>query len=35
MTRAPRDIKRKPLVLEYAKEIGNVSKACRYSGISR
>lgn len=35
MTKAQRDIKRKLGVLNYAKEIGNVSKACRYYGISR
>jgi transposase InsO family protein len=35
MTKAQRDIKRKLRVLNYAKEIGNVSKACRYFGISR
>lgn len=29
------DIRRKLKVLNYAKEIGNVSKACRYYGISR
>jgi hypothetical protein len=34
MTKAQRDIKRKLGVLNYAKEIGNVSKACRYYGIS-
>lgn len=35
MTKAQRDIKRKLRILNYAKEIGNVSKACRYFGISR
>ena len=35
MTQAQRDIKRKLRVLEYAEGIGNVSKACRYFGISR
>ncbi len=35
MTQAQRDIKRKLKVLEYAEEIGNISKACRYFGISR
>ena len=35
MTKAQRDIKRKLRVLNYAKEIGNISKACRYFGISR
>lgn len=29
------DIRRKLKVLSYAKEIGNVSKACRYFGVSR
>ena len=35
MTKAQRDIKRKLRVLNYAKQIGNISKACRYFGISR
>ena len=35
MTKAQRDIKRKLRVLNYAKEIGNISKACRYFEISR
>jgi transposase InsO family protein len=35
MTKAQRDIKRKLRVLNYAKDIGNVSKTCRYFGISR
>jgi len=35
MTQAQRDIKRKLRILNYAQEIGNVSKACRYFGISR
>ena len=35
MTKAQRDIKRKLRVLNYAKGIGNISKACRYFGISR
>jgi len=30
-----RDIKRKLSVIRYAKQIGNVKKACRYYGISR
>jgi len=34
MTKAQRDIMRKLRVLTYAKEIGNISKACRYFGIS-
>ena len=28
-------VNRKKKILDYAKEIGNVSKACRYFGISR
>jgi len=35
MTKAQRDIRRKLRILTYAKEIGNISKACRYFGISR
>jgi transposase len=35
MTNAQRDIKRKLRVFAYAEEIGNVSKACRYFGVSR
>ena len=35
MTKAQRDINLKLRVLNYAKEIGNISKACRYFGISR
>ena len=35
MTQAQRDINRKLRVLKYAEEIGNISKACRYFGISR
>ena len=35
MTQSQRDIRRKLKVLRYAEEIGNVSKACRYFGISR
>ena len=30
-----RDIKRKLNVINYARKIGNVKKACRYYGISR
>jgi len=30
-----RDIKRKLNVINYAKQIGNIKKACRYYGISR
>ena len=29
------DILRKSKVVKYAKEIGNISKACRYFGICR
>lgn len=35
MTNAQRDIKRKLRVLEHAASSGNVSKTCRYYGISR
>jgi hypothetical protein len=35
MIKAQRDIKRKLRVLNHAKETGNVSKTCRYFGISR
>jgi len=35
MTKAQRDIKRKLRVLNHARETGNVSKTCRYFGISR
>ena len=35
MTQDQREINRKLRVLEYAKEIGNVSKACRFYGLSR
>ena len=35
MTKAQRDIKRKLRVLNYAKEIKNVSRTCRYFGVSR
>jgi transposase-like protein len=35
MTQAERDIKRKLRVIEYAKKVGNISKACRYFGVSR
>ena len=34
ITKAQRDIRRKLRILTYAKEIGNISKACRYFGIS-
>lgn len=35
MTEAERDIKRKLAVLNHAKQIKNISKTCRYFGISR
>jgi transposase len=35
MTKAQRDIRRKLRILAYAERISNVSKACRYFGISR
>ena len=35
MTKSRRDIQRKLRVLNYAQEIGNISKTCRYFGISR
>lgn len=35
MTQAQKDISRKLKILRYAEEIGNVSKTCRYFGISR
>jgi len=35
MTKAQQDINRKLRILNYAKKIGNISKACRYFGISR
>ena len=36
MTRKERsDIKRKLDVIKYAKEIGNISKACRHYGVSK
>ena len=35
MTKSQRDIRRKLRVLEFAQEMGNISKACRYFGISR
>jgi len=35
MTVSEREIKRKLRVLTYAKEIGNISKACRFFGLSR
>jgi transposase InsO family protein len=35
MTKAQADIKRKLAVLNHAKETGNISKTCRYFGISR
>ena len=35
MTSAQRDINRKLRILQHAKSSGNVSKTCRYFGISR
>ena len=35
MTQAERDIRRKLRIFKHAEEIGNVSKTCRYFGISR
>ena len=35
MTRDQREIHRKERVLEYAKPIGDINKACRYFGVSR
>ena len=35
MTSAQRDINRKLRIFEHAKSTGNVSKTCRYFGISR
>ena len=35
MTQEQREINRKLRVLNFAKEIGNVSKACRFYGLSR
>jgi transposase-like protein len=35
MTQSQRDIRRRLRVFEYAQEVGNISKACRYFGISR
>lgn len=35
MSNAQRDIRRKQLVLEYAKQIGNIRKTCRHFGIPR
>jgi transposase-like protein len=35
MTKTQRDISRKPRVLAYAQQIHNISKTCRYFGISR
>lgn len=35
MTKAQRDINREIRILNYTQEIGNISKACRYFGISR
>ncbi len=35
MTKSQQDINRKLRVMKYAQEIGNISRACRYFGISR
>jgi len=35
MTPAQRDISRKLRIFNYAKQIGNVTAACRYFGVSR
>ena len=35
MTQDQREINRKLRVLEYAKEIGKISKACRFYGLSQ
>ena len=35
MTNDQREIRRKKRVIEYAENIGNVRKACRYYGIAR
>jgi hypothetical protein len=35
VSKAQQDIRRKRQVLEYAQQIGNVRKACRYFGIGR
>ncbi len=35
MTQAQRDIRRKLRILRHAEQTGNVSKTCRYFGISR
>jgi transposase-like protein len=35
MRQSERDIRRKPTLLRYAEEFGNVSLACRHFGISR
>jgi len=35
MTQAQRDISRKLRILNHAKETKNISKTCRYFGISR
>jgi transposase-like protein len=34
MTKAQRDINRKLRFLSYARQIGNISRTCRYFGIS-
>jgi transposase-like protein len=35
MTHEQREIHRKKRVIEYAEKIGNVRKACRYTGVAR
>ena len=35
MTNDQREIRRKKRVIEYAENIGNVRKACRYYGVAR
>jgi transposase-like protein len=35
VTQAERDVRRKLRVLRHAQETGNVSKTCRYFGVSR
>ena len=35
MSKAEHDIRRKRPVLEYAKQVGNARKACRFFGVSR
>ncbi len=35
MTKDQREIRRKKRILEYAEQIGNINKACRYFGVAR